>query len=117
MQRSGTYRKYTACEDEKGLIGIFSQKKWPAIIGSEGFISMLKQKFFPQKGVAEFPQSKELSPKVDRIIGIVAGVYGVNPEELARFRRGCFNEAKMCRYTLFGSCEGILWPKLEAISG
>lgn len=94
MERSGAYRKYVACEDEKGLIGIFSQEKWPAIIGSERFISMLKQNFFPQKVVAEVPQSKELSPKVDRIIGVVAGFYRVNPEELARSHRGCINEAR-----------------------
>jgi len=92
--RIRAYQEYVSEEDEKGLIKIFSQKRWPVLLGSEKFAAMLTQKFFRQKMNIEIPQSKELAPDLNHITKIVAKFYKVSPEDLVHSRRGYSNEPR-----------------------
>jgi putative transposase len=88
------YRRFVSMEDEEEILGIFGKKKWPLVLGSEGFVNWIKGRFYFRKWDDEVPQLRELVPEVRRIRKVVCEFYGVNEGELLRSRRGVFNEAR-----------------------
>jgi putative transposase len=64
------------------------------VLGSEGFVSAVKERFFARKLDDEVPESRELAPEVDEIKRAVCEFYGVAEAELLVSRRGSFNEAR-----------------------
>ena len=92
-KRLGAYLRFVSGADEEGILAVF-KKKWPSILGSEGFTNWIKERFYSRKLNEEVPQSKELAPEVGWIRKVVCEFYGVEEQELVRSRRGVFNEAK-----------------------
>src|SRR4030067_3581909 len=73
---------------------LFSRKRCSAFLGSERFLTGLKERFFPKKAHGQVPQSKELAPDRDTILGGVSEYYRVQREDLLHAKRGFFNEAR-----------------------
>lgn len=88
------YCRFVSLESEEKLRGILEGKKWPSLLGSEGFIHWIKEKFYSGKMNDEIPQSRELAPEVDHIKMVVSRFYGIDQEELLHSRRGVFNEPR-----------------------
>jgi hypothetical protein len=94
MDRLTRYRQFVSIEDEEEISKVYQRKKWPSVLGSEGFINTIKEKFFFRKADDEVPQSRELAPDPDTIKRAVAEFYGIDEGELLRSRRGDFNEPR-----------------------
>ena len=92
-ERIKRYR-YFISTDNEDIDKIFKKSKWPAILGSERFVDMIKEKFFLQKADDEIPQSKELAPDGDRIKKVVCGYYRIGENDLLQSRRGFFHEPR-----------------------
>lgn len=97
------YRRFMNEAERESFLKTMSLKKLPSVLGSSDFIDMIKAKFFERKRHVEVPQSKGLAPDVDRIIGAVCNLYGIDRTRLFRARRGVLNEARsmaayLCRY-------------------
>jgi len=90
------YRYFIAKDDvDEDRVGkIIEKKKWPSILGSKGFINLIKERFFLKISDDEIPQSKELAPDVDRIKKIICQSYNINESELLHSRRGVVNEPR-----------------------
>jgi REP element-mobilizing transposase RayT len=88
------YRQFVSIEDEEEISEVYERKKWPSVLGSEGFVNTIKEKFFFQKADDEVPQSRELAPDPDTIKRAVAAFYGVDEGNLLRSRRGDSNEPR-----------------------
>jgi putative transposase len=88
------YRQYMGEEDSEAIAQILNGKKWPPIIGDEASINRLKARFFEQKVNPQVPDSRSLAPDVPGIVQAVCSHYGINESELAKCRRGRFNEPR-----------------------
>jgi putative transposase len=88
------YREFVSMGDGEEILEVFSRKKWPWVLGSEGFVNAVKERFFARKVDEEVPESRELAPEVDEIKRAVCEFYGVAEAELFVSRRGSFNEAR-----------------------
>jgi hypothetical protein len=88
------YKQFMAQEQDEDLARIFDRKYQPSMLGSEEFISWIKERFFEKKKDKEVPASKELAPDLDTIISEVSRFYDVNPTEFKTVRRGVENEPR-----------------------
>lgn len=88
------YREFVSMADSQALLEVFSRNKWPWVLGSEGFVATIKERFFARKLDDEVPESRELAPDVDGIKRAVCESYRVEEAELFVSRRGSFNEAR-----------------------
>jgi chromosomal replication initiation ATPase DnaA len=64
------------------------------MLGSEKFISWIKDRFFKKKKDKEVPASKELAPDLETIISEVSRYYQIKPSKLKVVRRGIENEPR-----------------------
>jgi len=55
------YKRFILMESPEEINRIFSQSKFPSILGSENFINRVKEKFFHQKRHDEIPGSRRLA--------------------------------------------------------
>ena len=92
--RQKRYRQFVAIDDAEELSRIYQGTKWPSILGTERFVTIIKDRFFSRKLDDEVPQSRELAPDHVRIKKVVCEFYGINEDELLRSRRGVFNEPR-----------------------
>jgi len=88
------YRRFVSEEDPKGILRIFESRKWPSILGSEGFMRWVKEKFFLRVQHPEIPESRVLAPDVEAIKETVCEVYKIKRDRLLRAQRGRFNEPR-----------------------
>jgi len=88
------YRGFMAMEDEEELTKIYEKKKWASVLGTEGFVARIKERFFSSRLDDEVPQSRDLAPDPERIKKVVCDFYGIGEEELLHSRRGVFNEPR-----------------------
>jgi len=93
-QRLTSYREFVSMNDEEEITKVYEGKRWPSVLGSEGFVNEIKERFFSQKADDEIPQSRELAPASDRIKRAVCKFYRVDEGQLLRSRRGAFNEPR-----------------------
>jgi hypothetical protein len=82
------YREFVSVGETEEILQVLSRKKWPWVLGSEGFVSAVKEKFFARRLDDEVPESRQLAPEVDEIKKAVCEVYGVAEAELLLSRRG-----------------------------
>ena len=64
-----------AQEQDEDLVRILDRKNPPTMLGSEKFISWIKNRFFKKKIDKEIPTSKELAPDLNTIISEVSRHY------------------------------------------
>ena len=115
--RIGAYRKFIVGEDTKGLIQIFSMKRWPVFLGSEGFLAKVKGRFFSKKADIEVPDRKTLAPDLDFLIEVVKEEYGIRQEELFYSRRGNYNEARNVAIYLVRKLRGDRLKEIGEVFG
>ena len=89
-----SYRDFVGVEDSDNITGIFDSKRWPAILGGEGFISWVKGAFFEKKRNREVPDSFQLATERKQILEAVCLHYGVVEKEVLTGRRGKENEPR-----------------------
>jgi len=88
------YREFMSKGDDNEVTRVLESRKWPTMVGSEGFMEKIKGRFFESKGDEEIPESRRLVPDGKRIRGTVCEFYGVEEEDLLASRRGIFNEPR-----------------------
>ena len=88
------YRQFMAQEQDEDLVRVLDGKNPPSMLGSEKFISWIKDRFFKKKKDKEVPASKQLAPDLDTIISEVSRYYEIRPTALKDVRRGIENEPR-----------------------
>jgi REP element-mobilizing transposase RayT len=88
------YKKFVSVETPEQISAILARHKWPSMLGSETFVSRMKEKFFHSKQHEEVPASRSLAPEVEEIKEAVCRVYSVENDTLLSSRRGVFNEPR-----------------------
>ena len=88
------YKQFMAREQDEGLVRVLDSKSLPSMLGSEKFISWIKDRFFKKKRNKQVPAAKELAPNLDTIISEVSRYYKVKPTNLRAVRRGIANEPR-----------------------
>jgi putative transposase len=88
------YREFVSVEAPEKVNKVLAGRKLPSVLGGEGFINNVKEKFFDRKLYEEIPDSRSLAPDVERIQEIVCGAYNVSKDDLLLSRRGFFNEPR-----------------------
>ena len=92
--RLSEYRRFVSMADEEELSRVYESKKWPSVLGPEGFVNTIKEAFFSRKVDDEVPESRQLAPDTERIKKTVCELYGIDEAVLFRSRRGVFNEPR-----------------------
>jgi hypothetical protein len=88
------YLKFVYGDDLDEITRVFNAKRWPAVLGCEGFVSWVKEAFFEKKRHREVPDSAQLAPDRKHILNAVCLHYGVEKKELLTGRRGKENEPR-----------------------
>ena len=88
------YKQFMAQEQDENLLRVLDGKNPPSMLGSEKFISWIKDLFFKKKKDKEVTASKELTTDLDTIISEVSRYYKVRPSKLKAVRRGMENEPR-----------------------
>ena len=88
------YKKFVSVETPEQISAILARHKWPSMVGSETFVSRMKEKFFHSKQHEEVPASRSLAPEVEEIKEAVCRDYSVENDTLLSSRRGVFNEPR-----------------------
>jgi putative transposase len=88
------YKEFVSEETPEQMSAILARDKWPSMLGSEPFVSRMKEKFFRSKKHEEVPASRSLAPEVGEIKEAVCRVYGVEKDTLLSSRRGVVNEPR-----------------------
>ena len=89
-----TYRKFVVMETPEEINRIFSQSKFPSMLGSESFVNRMKEKFFHKKRHDEIPESRKLAPEAEKIKKTICNAYGIEESSLLSSRRGVLNEPR-----------------------
>jgi hypothetical protein len=88
------YKQFMAQEQDEDLVRILDRKNPPSMLGSEKFISWIKDRFFKKKKDKEVPASRELAPDLDTIISEVSRYYKIRTTTLKAVRRGIENKPR-----------------------
>ena len=89
-----TYRKFVTKETPEEINRIFSQSKFPSMLGSESFVNRMKETFFHKKRHDEIPESRKLAPEAEKIKKTICNAYGIEESSLFSSRRGVLNEPR-----------------------
>jgi RHS repeat-associated protein len=77
------------------------------MLGSEKFISWIKDRFFKKKKDKQVPTSKQLAPDLDTIISEVIRYYKIKPTNLKTVHRGIENESRDVAMYLIRSLRAV----------
>jgi len=100
------YKQFLEQPDSEEIVRVFDKRVLPSILGSEEFIEWIKEKFFSQKIDQEVPESKRLTPDMERIKKTVCSFYQINEEHLFSAKRGMENEPRNVAIYLMRSIRG-----------
>ena len=100
-----TYKKFILMESPEEIKRIFSQSKFPSMLGSENFINRVKEKFFHKKCHNEIPESRRLAPGPENIKKAICKACGIEESSLLSSRRGVLNEPRNAAIFLLGALE------------
>ena len=107
-----TYKRFISMESPEEINRIFSQSKFPSVLGSESFVEKVKDKFFHKKRHDEIPESRRLAPDAEKIKKAICRAYGIEESSLLSSRRGVLNEPRNVAIFLVRRLRG---EKLEEI--
>ena len=93
-KRGAAYINFVSKGDAEEIEQIFSLKKLPSVLGTEGFINWVKEKYYKVKFNEEIPESRALAPSMGKIKNVVCNAYHVDEEGLIVSRRGIANEPR-----------------------
>ncbi|MFQ5688528.1 MAG: hypothetical protein ACE5GV_17925 [Candidatus Scalindua sp.] len=88
------YKEFIGEEDLAEIVGIFSKKNSPSILGTEKFENWVKEKYSALLFKEEIPESKALIPGKKEIKLAICGAYKVDIASLYGIRRGVANEPR-----------------------
>jgi len=88
------YKSFVLKEVPEEINRILGSRKWPSVMGNEGFLEWVKNTFFVQKRHVEVPESRSLAPDLEKIKETVCRSYGVKEADLLVSRRGISNEPR-----------------------
>ncbi len=88
------YRQFMLTEEPAEITAIFAKEKLPPFLGSEHFLSWVKETFFTRKIDRQVPQSVHLAPTRQEILREICRLYDVDEHHLITVRRGQKNEAR-----------------------
>jgi len=88
------YRQFVNLEDSEEISRVFERKKRPSLLGSDAFISRIRDKFYLQKDHQEIPSSSVLAPDIKQIKDAVCRHYRINESVLDKSQRGVSNEPR-----------------------
>ena len=88
------YKKFMGEDEGEEINLIFQKKKLPSILGKDDFVYWVKNRFFERKVHIEVPDSRLLAPDKEKIQDVVCKTYSITKEELAKSKRGTFNEPR-----------------------
>jgi putative transposase len=86
------YKDFISQAESESILKFFSRGNLPAILGSQDFIDLIREKFYKQSYDRHVPQSRILAPSIAHIKQIVEREYNISSEVLVFSRRGFFNE-------------------------
>jgi len=107
-----TYKRFVLMESPEEISRIFSQRKFPSMLGSKKFINRVKKKFSRKKRHDEIPESRRLAPGSEKIKKAICKAYGIKKSSLLSSRRGVVNEPRNVAIFLMRRLRG---EKLEEI--
>ena len=107
-----TYKRFMSMESPEEINRIFSQSKFPSVLGSESFVEKVKDKFFHKKRHDEIPESRRLAPDAEKIKKAICRAYAIEENSLLSSRRGVLNEPRNVAIFLVRRLRG---EKLEEI--
>ncbi len=86
-EKESAYRDFVAKESDSNIKNFYSKGNLPAILGSSEF----KEKIIEREQLTEGEVSKRriIRPSADMIIGVVADVFSIFPQELTKKSVGC----------------------------
>jgi len=93
-KRRVVYLNFVSKVDAEKIERIFSLKKLPSVLGSEGFIDWVKKKYYKVKVHEEIPESRMLAPGVEKIKNMVCNSYRIDVDDLIMIKRGIANEPR-----------------------
>jgi len=111
-EATNTYKKFVLMETPEEINRIFSQRKFPSMLGSERFVDKVKGRFFHEKRHDEIPESRRLAPDAEKIKRAICNAYGIDESSLLSSRRGIPNEPRTVAIFLVRRLRG---EKLEEI--
>ena len=88
------YKRFVLKETPEEINRIFGRRKLPPVLGSKSFVERIKERYFTLKDFEEIPETKRLSPDIDKIKSHVCRAYNINEDDLYVTRRGVFNEPR-----------------------
>ena len=111
-EATNTYKKFVLMETPEEINRIFSQNKFPSMLGSESFVDKVKGRFFHKERHDEIPESRGLAPDAEKIKRVICNAYGIDKNSLLSSRRGILNEPRNVAVFLVRRLRG---EKLEEI--
>lgn len=93
-ERIEAYKEFIADDDLEEIRRFFGARNIPAVLGSDGFIKWVRDRFSDQLAHEEVPESKLLLPGIEEVAGSVCAVYGVEPTVLLESKRRIANEPR-----------------------
>ena len=88
------YVKFVSMDDSEEINRLFARTNLPAVLGSNRFISWVKDRFYREKLHPEVSESRSLAPGIEEIIVEVCSIYRIEKEALYVSRRRYFNEPR-----------------------
>ena len=87
------YRDFVKEPDNDDFSAIYKKRKLPAMLGSETFLKLIKDKYSKKRHI-EVPQSRLLAPERDKVMSAVCMKYKVPISDLRISKRGQINEPR-----------------------
>ncbi|MGD8664642.1 MAG: transposase [Desulfobacterales bacterium] len=111
------YKQFMKQEQDEDFVRTLDGKNPPSMLGSDKFVSRIKNRFFKKKKNKEVPASKELAPDSETIISEVSRYYEIKPAILKAVRRGVENEARDVAIHLIRSMRAEPLMRIGAVFG
>ena len=93
------YKRFVTSEVPEEINKIFAGNKLPTVVGSENFITRIKNIFFNPEEFEDIPETKSLAPDIDKVVYHICNEYNIEESVLHASRRGYFNEPRnVCIY-------------------